>query len=146
MDLEIGDTGTLDGLLHTLHYTRNDECALGANAAAELDHLLAQLVAGRNDSLHSVEVLSQVQESELRRLYPCILNPAPECNLLVLVVGDIGKLSARSSRRLVLFGSNEGKFAVCVCGNIGAVIGFFLGTLSEFAGFGCGLLLCLGYC
>lgn len=145
MNLEIGDTGALNGLLHTLDYARNDKCALGADVATELDHLLAQLLAGRNNSLHSVEVLSQVQESEFRRLNPCILHPASECDLLVLIAGDIGKLGAWSSRRLVFFGANEGKFAVCAYRDVGGIVGLLLGTLSKFAGFGCSFLLCLGY-
>jgi hypothetical protein len=78
-------------------------------------------------------------------LDPCVLYPASECDFLVLIAGDIGKLSARSSRRLVFFGSNEGKFAVCACRYVGSVVGLFLRTLSEFAGFGCSFLLRLGY-
>jgi hypothetical protein len=77
-------------------------------------------------------------------LDPCVLYPASECDFLVLIAGDIGKLSARSSRRLVFFGSNEGKFAVCACRYVGSVVGLFLRTLSEFAGFGCSFLLRLG--
>jgi hypothetical protein len=78
-------------------------------------------------------------------LNPCILHPASECDLLVLIAGDIGKLGAWSSRRLVFFGANEGKFAVCAYRDVGGIVGLLLGTLSKFAGFGCSFLLCLGY-
>jgi hypothetical protein len=62
VDLKVLDGGALDGLGCLLHQASDDNGALGGNGAAELDHLLAQLVTGGNDSLDGVKVLAQVQE------------------------------------------------------------------------------------
>jgi hypothetical protein len=143
VDLKVLDGGTLDGLLDALDKTGDQDGALGADVAAELDHLLAQLVAGRNDGLDGVEVLAQVQESQLGRLNASVLDPAAECNLLVLVVGSIGDARASSSGRLEALGSAEGKLAVGTGRDVDAIGLLLLGAISQLTGFGGGLLLSL---
>jgi hypothetical protein len=143
VDLKVLDRGALDGLLDALDKTSDEDGALGADVAAELDHLLAQLVAGRNDRLDGVEVLAQVQESQLGRLNTSVLDPAAECNLLVLMVGGIGNARASNSGGLEVLGSAEGKLAVGTFRNVDAIGLLLLGALGQLAGFGGGLLLSL---
>lgn len=112
MNLKVGNGRAFDGLLNTLDQTGYDEGALGADVTTELDHLLAELVAGCNNRLYGVEALAQVQESQLCRLDSGILYPASECNFLVLIAGNFSKVGAWGSGRLEVFGSDERKLAV----------------------------------
>jgi hypothetical protein len=146
VDLVVLDRGTLDGFLDTLDKARHEKCALGADTAAVLDHLLAQLLASSNDSLHSVESLAQIEESELRRLDAGVLDPAPECDLLVLIVGSLGEVGAWGACRLELLRTAEWQLAVGPSGDIGGIISLLLAALGEFTRFGCSLLLCLLSC
>jgi hypothetical protein len=70
-----------------------------------------------------------------------VLDPASECDLLVLIAGNLGELGAWGSSGLVVLGSDERKFAIGASRYVGSVIGCFLGALSKFAGLGSGLLL-----
>jgi hypothetical protein len=143
MDLKVLDGGALDWLLHPLDETCDDERALCANAPAVFDHLLAKLVAGSHDSLHSVETLAQVEEGELRRLDASVLYPAAECDLLVLIVGSISYVGSWGARGLEFDGTAEWQVAVCSSRYIGSIVGLLFGAFGELAGFGGSLLLCL---
>ena len=143
VDLKVFDTGALDGLLHTLDQPRDEQCALGTDASAVFDHMLAQLLTGGHDSLHGVEALAQVQECELCGLHACILYPAAECDLLVLVVGRVCEVCTRRACRPKLLGAAEGKLSVGVGGDIGTVGSVFLGAFGELACLCCSFLLCL---
>lgn len=112
VDLVVLDGGALDGLGSLLDQTSDDDCAFGADGTAELDHLLAELVTGGNDSLDGAQVLAQVKESQLRRLNTSVLNPAAEGDLLVNIVGDGVEADASDARGLEVLRASEGELAV----------------------------------
>lgn len=146
VDLKVLDRRALDGLLDPFDQARDCQRALRVLVAAELDHLLAQLVARRNDRLHRVEALAQVQEGELRRLHASILDPAAEGDFLVFILGDGGEVDTRGARGLEVGRADEREFAVRVLGDVFRVFGFLLLALGELTGFGCCLLLRLCSC
>lgn len=119
MDLEVFDGGALDGLLHTLDQTCNDESALGTDVAAVLDHLLAQSLARGHNSLHCADALAQVEESKLCRLNPRVLHPAPKRNFLVLVAGDVCEIGTWRARGLEVLATTEGQIPIVVRRDIG---------------------------
>lgn len=143
MNLKVLDGGALDGLGSLLDQSGDYNCALGADGTAELDHLLAQLLASRNDSLNGAEVLAQIQESQLCRLAACTLNPASEGDFLVNVVGDVLEVHARDARGLEGLRAGKRKLAVRVLGDIFGVGSLLFCAVGEFASLCCGLLLCL---
>jgi hypothetical protein len=143
VDLVVLDGSALDGLGSLLDQTGDDDCTFGADSAAELDHLLAQLVASGNDGLDGAEVLAQVQESQLRRLRASVLNPAAEGDLLVNVVGNIVEADAGDARGLELLRAGKRKLAVGVFRDVFGVSSLLLRAFGEFAGLRRGLLLCL---
>jgi hypothetical protein len=146
MDLKVLDAGALDGLFDALDQTSDEKCALGADATTVLDHLLAQLVTSSHDGLYCVEVLAQVQEGELRRLNTCILYPASECDLLVLVLGSVSEVGTRCARGLEVDGAAKWKFAIRSSRYIGGIIGGLFLTFSKLTSLRCSLLLCLLEC
>lgn len=144
MDLKVLDRSALDGLLDPLDQPRNDKCALRAHVPAELDHLLAQLLARRDDSLYRAEALAQVDESEFRRLYTRVLDPAAERDLLVLILSGGGEVDAPGARGLKGGRADERELAVALFGDIFCVGDLLLLAFSELAGLGCGLFFGLG--
>lgn len=147
--LEVLDRGALDGLRGALDGARDGEGALGTDVLRELDHLLAELLAGGHDGLHCVEALAQVQEGELRTLGTSILDPATECDLLVFELRDIAEVDAGRVGRLEFLGTREGQLAVRILGDVLGGLGLLLLALSKLAGLRSRLLLSLelvSYC